>query len=187
MIIEKRADTYTILHSEKILKKISYHDLVKMMCSDDTLIFENYGVGIYIEDENDHDWYDWYMKKGFSKDEFDVICKLTNEIKPEDIYLKIAHDDIAVIITHTDYIKDNKCTHIWLPYEGRGMCGIETYVLVAEGKKLDDYICVVRLDEDHEQDMEMLIIKVKDEKWFENSIIPKFKEVFENIEIKVLD
>lgn len=174
MLLEKNNNIYTIYNSEKILKKMSDMDLIKLMCDDNTDIFEN--SGIYVFD-------DWDILKNFTKEEIDVICTLVNDIKSNDTYFRVTRNDTSLFVTNTDFIHDELHNQVWTPIDPRGIGGIFTCILVPKGKELNDYICVIHSDEDHEKNMEIMTIKVKATEWFENCIIPKIQGVFEDLEV----
>lgn len=174
MLLKKVESIYILYNSEKILDKMSDRDFIKLMCSDNTLVYKN--QGIYIFD-------DWDVLKKFSKNEICVACELVNKMKLNDVYLRITNHNTSLIVTNTDFIHDKLHNQVWINYDDRNIMGIFTCILVQEGKELNDYICVISSDEDHEKNMEFITIKVKDEAWFENYIIPKFQSIFEDLKV----
>lgn len=172
MTIIKNKKVYTILHSEKIHKLMTYDAFIKLMCSKNTLIFKNYGTYVF------DDWNKYgFWENDLSEDDIKVITTLVNSKRKSKVYCRFYCTNSDIIITGTNYFDDSdNNSFIWKEYDNKGILYTFNGILVSKYDELNNYICVIKIEEDHEKNMEIMHIKVRDEEWFENNIIPVISE-----------
>ena len=171
MTIIKNENIYTILHSEQIRKSITYHKFFTSVCNKDVALYENHGVYVCS---------DWCWEDDLSTEDIEIITKIVNNKRNVKVYCRFYSQKTDIIITSTNYFDDSDgCNYVWKQYDNKGILYIFNGIIVPKCKELSDYICVVKIDENHELNMETMKIKVRDDKWFDENIMPMLSEDFD--------